>query len=115
MFGLGKKGKNDIDVIEAYDLIIENKSDPKLVILDVRTPDEYNSEKIEDSININFNSGNFKMDVNELEKTKKYLVYCRSGRRSANALKEMKKLGFEDVLNISGGIMKWNSKGLPMK
>lgn len=115
MFGLRKKGKNDIDVIEAHDLIVENNSDPKLVILDVRTPDEYSSERIEDSQNINFNSGNFKRKVNELDKTKKYLVYCRSGRRSANAVKEMKKLGFEDVLNISGGIMKWNKKGLPMK
>jgi rhodanese-related sulfurtransferase len=115
MFGLRKKENNDIDVINAYELINENKSNSDFVILDVRTKAEYDSERIEDAKNIDYKSKDFKIKMDKLDKNIKYLVYCRSGHRSANAVKDMKKLGFEDVLNISGGIMKWNRKGLPMK
>jgi len=115
MFSLRKKVNNNIEVNVAYDVINENKTNPKLVILDVRTPKEYESERIENATNIDYNSKSFKIEVDKLDKNHKYLVYCRSGHRSSNAVKDMKKLGFEDVKNISGGIMKWNRKGLPLK
>lgn len=115
MFGFGKKRNNDIEVIEAYELIVENESNPEFIILDVRTPEEYGEYRIENARNMNYNSNNFKDELLKLEKNGSYLVYCRSGRRSSNAVKEMDKLGFRDVKNISGGILKWNKKGLPLK
>lgn len=115
MFGFGKKKKNDINILEAYDLMVENESNPEFIILDVRTPREYEESRIEHAKNIDYNSNNFKDELSKLERKHLYLVYCRSGRRSSGAVKQMNNLGFNNVKNMSGGIMKWNKKGLPVK
>jgi rhodanese-related sulfurtransferase len=115
MFGFGKKKNDDITILEAYDLIVENESNPKFILLDVRRPDEFKESRIEKAINIDYTSNNFKDEISKLERNGKYLVYCRSGRRSSNALEIMKDLGFEDVKNMEGGITKWINKGLPIK
>lgn len=112
MFKMGRKGKNDIKSLDAYGLIAENKSNSKFVILDVRSPDEYSENHIENAENITYNSQNFEVEIEKLDKDKKYLVYCRSGHRSSNAIKVMIKLGFTDIHNLSGGIRKWKGKGL---
>lgn len=98
---------------EAYILIQENKDNPNFVILDVRTPEEFLGEYIENAVNLDYYSDTFKNDLDELDKNKTYLIYCRSGRRSENALNIMKELGFREVYNMSGGIIKWKSEGLP--
>ncbi len=115
MFGFGKKKNDDITISEAYDLIVENESNSKFIVLDVRRPDEFKENRIEKAINIDYTSNNFKDEVSKLERNGKYLVYCRSGRRSSNALKIMNDLGFTDVKNMKGGITKWINKGLPIK
>jgi len=116
MFGFGKdKKKNDMDILEAYDLIVENESNPEFVILDVRTPGEFEENRIETAKNIDYRSNNFKDELSKLGRDEKYLVYCRSGRRSSNAVKIMVDLGFTDVKNMKGGITKWINKGLPIK
>ncbi len=115
MFGLEKKKKKDIDILDAYKLIEENKSNQKFTILDVRTPEEFQENRIENAKNIDYYSNNFKDQILKLEMDGMYLVYCRSGGRSSSAVNLMEKLGFEDVKNLSGGIMKWNKKGLPLK
>jgi len=48
-----------------------------------------------------------------LNKNKIYLIYCRSGRRSENALNMMKELDFREVYNMLGGINSWKAEGLP--
>ena len=115
MLGFGKKNNNDIEILEAYDLIVENQSNPEFIILDVRRPEEYEESRIENARNIDYNSNNFEEEILKLNKNDKYLVYCRSGRRSSNTLKIMNKLGFNDVKNMKGGITKWINKGLPIK
>jgi rhodanese-related sulfurtransferase len=113
MFSLKRKGKNDIDALEAYELIASGSS-KEFVILDVRSPEEYSDSHIASALNINYNSRKFQNEVEKLEKNNKYLVYCRSGHRSSNAVKVMKNLGFTDLYNLSGGIQKWNRKSLPL-
>jgi rhodanese-related sulfurtransferase len=115
MFGYGKKKDYDINILDAYDLIVENQSNPKFMILDVRTPQEFAESRIENAKNIDYNSNTFKDEVSKLERDGKYLVYCRSGMRSLNATKIMMDLGFTDVKNMEGGITKWINKGLPIK
>lgn len=115
MFGLGRKGNNDIEVVEALELIVENESKPEFIILDVRTPEEFELERIGDAVNMDFNAKDFKIQLKNMDKGNKYLVYCHSGRRSSKAVKEMDKLGFNDVHNLSGGIMKWIKNGFPLK
>lgn len=114
MFKIRRKKKNDIDVLEAYEIIVNNLENSQFIIIDVRTPDEYSGGHIENSLNIDIKSKNFPKEIGDLERTNKYLVYCHSGRRSSKAIKLMENMNFTDLKNISGGIVKWKNKGLPL-
>lgn len=113
------KSETQIQIIEnitpeeAYILIQENKDNPNFVILDVRTPEEFLGVYIENAVNLDYYSDTFRNDLDKLDKNKTYLIYCRSGRRSENALNIMKELDFREVYNMLGGIIKWKSEGLP--
>ncbi len=98
---------------EAYILIQENKDNSNFVILDVRTPEEFLGEYMENAVNLDYYSDTFRNDLDKLDKNKTYLIYCRSGRRSENALNIMKEIDFREVYNMLGGIIKWKSEGLP--
>jgi len=97
---------------EAYILIQENKDNPNFVILDVRTPEEFLDEYIENAVNLDYYSDTFRNDLDKLDKNKTYLIYCRSGRRSENTLNIMEELDFREVYNMLSGIIKWKSEGL---
>jgi rhodanese-related sulfurtransferase len=114
MFGLGKNRKNDIKVAEANELINNNSSNLEFVILDVRSSGEYSEAHIDRAENIDYNSQIFKSELDKRDKNKTYLVYCRSGHRSSNAVKIMIELGFTDIHNLSGGIRKWKGEGFPI-
>ena len=105
----------DITPQEAYSLIQENKDNPNFIILDVRTPGEFAGGHIEGAINLDYNAPTFKDDLNGLDKTKVYLVYCRTARRSRGALDMMRALEFREVYHMLGGIVRWTSEGLPTK
>ena len=113
------KSETQIQIIEnitpkeAYILIQENKDNPNFLILDVRTPEEFLGEYIENAINLDYYSDTFRNDLDKLDKNKTYLIYCRSGGRSGNTLNIIKELDFREVYNMLGGIIKWKSEGLP--
>lgn len=71
-----------------------------MIVLDVRTQEEYDDSHVKDSTNIDILSSDFKTKVEKLDKTKTYKVYCRSGNRSGQAERLMKSMGFKDVENI---------------
>ena len=78
------------------------------VLLDVRTTDEYNSGYIGKAVNYNvMDSLNFVNTISSLDKNKKYLLYCKSGRRSGKALVMMKNMGFRNVHHLQGGVTEW--------
>lgn len=77
------------------------------VVIDVRTAEEYRSGHIPGAINIDVKQENFNEQINALDKTKKYLLYCRSGKRSETALDIMNKNGFKKILHLKGGIENW--------
>ncbi len=86
-------------------------SDSNSVTLDVRTPDEFNTSSIPNSINIDFyNPQVFMEEVQKLDKEVTYFVYCRTGVRSANSCLLMKELGFSKTYNLIGGIVDWNGE-----
>lgn len=88
----------------------ENTSDNRILI-DVRTKEEYEAGHIKNAKNIDSSSPTFLQDINALDKTKQYSVYCRSGNKSNQALKLMESLGFEDVIDLRGGITEWLNIG----
>ncbi len=98
---------------EAFTLIRNNQNNPDFVIIDVRTPEEFADGHIEKAINIDFYAETFRDELDNLDKNQTYLIYCRSGNRSGNALDIMAKLNFREVYNMSGGIIRWDAGGLP--
>ena len=101
----------DITPNEAYELIEKNDGNENFVIVDVRTPEEYSGGYIKDAINIDFNSENFKDEIGKLDRNVTYLLYCRTARRSSLALDVMEDLGFTNVYNMKGGIVRWEGEG----
>jgi rhodanese-related sulfurtransferase len=99
---------------QAADLIQKNKNNPDFIILDVRTPAEYQSGAIAGAINIDSYAVDFKARLNQLDINHKYLVYCRTGNRSARAAALMKTLKFREVYDLSGGVVAWSQKGYPL-
>jgi len=99
---------------DSFLLILTRKSDPNFVILDVRTPKEYEIARIEGSVNLDRHSPTFEADLEALDRKKTYLVYCLVGVRSSQAAGIMERLGFEDVVNMVGGIRQWHREGLPI-
>ena len=88
------------------------KSEQNLQIIDVRTPDEFNSKHLENAVNIDFNNSNFSAEISKLDRSKPTFVYCLSGVRSASTSAKMIELGFTEVYTMKGGMMKWNALGL---
>ncbi|MEP7146607.1 MAG: rhodanese-like domain-containing protein [bacterium] len=84
-------------------------------ILDVRTPEEFITGHLKGAENINFYEEEFEEKISSLDKRKKYLVYCRSGGRSRQAMFLMRDLGFEEVCNLSGGILSWGEHGYELE
>jgi rhodanese-related sulfurtransferase len=84
------------------------------IILDVRTPEEYDAGIIEGAINIDFYASTFSGDLDALDKDAHYVVYCRSGNRSGQAMSTFEDLGFTHITEIDGGIANWSDIGLPV-
>lgn len=104
----------DIGVQEAFELIQSNQGNTDFILIDIRTPQEFNEGHIENAVNIDFYSETFKEDLDKLDKNKTYFIYCRSGNRSGRAMPIMKELGFKEVYNLSVGIKDWLAEGLPV-
>lgn len=95
------KNISNISAEEYISSDIKNKG----IVLDVRTKSEYNEGHIAGSVNIDWNNTElFKSEIEKLDKNKTYILYCRTGNRSGQALKYMSSLGFKNVYNILGGV-----------
>ena len=84
-------------------------------LIDVRTPNEFESGNIAPSTNIDFYSPGFQDQLTKLDKNKPVYLYCRSGRRSGITMNLMKDMGFIAVYNLDGGIIEWQEQGLPIE
>lgn len=108
--GSNKAAITDLNVTDFANVI----STEDVVILDVRTPGEFVSGHIANAINIDAQSGNFETEIEALDKTKTYAVYCRSGNRSGTATKIMAEAGFTKLYNMNGGTIDWTNSGFPL-
>lgn len=97
--------ENDNVISQKKSKRMMNKKD--VVLLDVRTTEEYNEGHIPGALHIDVQQPDFTSSVLYLDKNKKYILYCRTGKRSANALEIMKQNGFENVHNMKGGFSQW--------
>lgn len=84
-------------------------------LVDVRTPEEYDEGYIEGFQNIDFFSNTFSQEIEKLDKSKPVIVYCRTGRRSADCAKQLEEKGFVKIYDLEGGIAKWEFEGFDVK
>lgn len=91
------------------------KATPNAQVIDVRTPGEFKTGFIEGAVNIDWNGGDFDTHISTVDKNKPTFVYCRSGKRSADAAEEMREMGFKEVYELSGGIQAWEFSEMPIK
>lgn len=92
------KGYKNINLKKAVKTI---NTSTNLILLDVRTAEEYSSGYIPNSINIDVLSSDFKSKIGLLDKNKEYLIYCRSGNRSTIASSIMATNGFIEIYNLN--------------
>lgn len=93
----------NLDVIEFSSQI----QDEQVIILDVRTAEEYAQGHIQSAVNIDIYSEFFLSDISNLARDKHYAIYCRSGQRSTQAASQMDEMGFFETTNLAGGILAW--------
>ena len=87
------------------------KNDNNAIVIDVRTPEEFEDGYIENAINIDiFKGQGFIYLIEELDQSKNYYVYCKAGSRSEQACKVMNQIGITNTYNLVGGIMQWQGK-----
>ncbi len=101
-----------VEVISAQAYADKIKATENAQILDVRTPEEFAGEHLENAVNVNWNADDFTAKASAYDKSKPVFVYCKIGGRSAKAAEKLHELGFTEVYNLDGGILKWNAAGL---
>jgi rhodanese-related sulfurtransferase len=95
---------SDITVDQSLELLRHRRNDPAFVIIDIRRDYEYNALHIVNALNIDYYASSFQSQLNALDKTKAYLIYCRTGSRTGSTMPIMRNLGFKEVYNMLGGI-----------
>jgi rhodanese-related sulfurtransferase len=94
--------------------MLSEKAATGLQLLDVRTPEEFQAGCLSSAKNVDIRSGSFEQQISGLDKNGSYLVYCRTGKRSADARSRMLSDGFKNVVDLQGGITEWQAQGLPV-
>lgn len=112
---LSQKKITNVSPLEAQNLIQEKKLDRDFYILDVRSENERKDGFVKNSINLDVDSPKFAAELDNLDKNKSYLVYCRIGFRSKKASEIMQQKGFKDIYNLNGGISAWDYEGLEVE
>ena len=97
--------------ISVSDARVMMQSSSNVLVVDVRTPQEYVKGHLEGAINIPLSD--LPLRIGGLEQNRPILVYCRTGHRSAQASSILVKAGFTKVYNLEGGITAWINSGYP--
>ncbi len=108
--GAGAASAADVTPAEAARLLAR----PGVIALDVRTPQEFAAGRLAGAVNIDYRAADFASAVARLDPDAQYVLYCRSGRRSAGALAVLRKAGINKVDHLATGILGWRAAGLPV-
>jgi len=94
---------------EAAGIVGEGR--PDLVVLDVRTAEEFAAWHLADAVNLDYYAAGFADELAALDRDLPYLLYCRTGNRSAQVREMMRGLGFTEVHDLGDGIVAWVEAG----
>jgi len=110
--GIGQS-ESGSSVLSAKAFQKEISATPEGIVLDVRTSGEFNEGHLENAVNVDWNSSDFDTEIEKFDKSTPYFVYCLAGGRSAAAADHMRSQGFEHIIELEGGILKWRAEKLP--
>ena len=102
----------NVAIADAAKVIAERKD---VVVLDLRTEDEFKTGHIAGAKNIDFLGSDFAKKVGELDKGKTYLVHCGSGGRSTRSLDVFQSQKFTSILHMNEGFKAWTAAGKPVE
>jgi len=88
----------------SYAQSIQNE---KVILIDVRTPEEFANGHLPNAKNMNVSSESFAKDIQSLDKHQPIYIYCQSGKRSAKASAQMEALGFTQIIDLKDGYRAW--------
>ncbi len=108
LFGLKAQTSEHIEVLNLTEFK-EQISTKKVVLIDVRTPNEFQQGNIKNSVNIDFYDPQFITCFSEYNKEEPIYIYCHSGNRSGKASKKLVELGFTKIYDLKGGYSSWKS------
>lgn len=106
--------KSPIQQITAEEVKKSLDTKEDVLLLDVRTDGEFSRGKIEGGINLPVDEVAAKIESLIPNKSQKIYVYCLSGSRSVHAVEAMVKLGYQNVFNVTSGLLAWRTKGYPV-
>jgi rhodanese-related sulfurtransferase len=95
-------------------LLDRHRGDADVVLLDVRTPNEFADGHIDGAVLLNYHSSDFTERLKALDRKKIYLIYCRSGNRSGKSLALFQKLGFRRAYHMDTGVIGWSREAFPL-
>ena len=110
IFGCNGQKANNVSSVAVAEFTEQLTATPNAQLLDVRTPKEYLSQHIDNAVNINWNDAQFTDNVAKLDKSKTVFIYCLSGGRSLQAANKLSEMGFSKIVDLQGGILKWNAQ-----
>ena len=105
----------DLDPVDARMMIKQRLGQPDFILLDVRTPGEHELVHIEGDQHLDYHDTHFYRDLLRLPHDRTYLVYCRSGARSARTVELMRELEFTAAYNLAGGLNAWLECGFKVE
>lgn len=109
---LEAKNKIEVNSKQASTILQKNK---KMLVLDVRTADEFNAGHIKGAINIDIRQDDALSRIDQLDRKAGYLVYCRTNHRSGIAVEHMLQSGFKTVYQMMDGFPGWVTNQLPVE
>jgi rhodanese-related sulfurtransferase len=105
-----ESGPGGVENLSSSEFEKRLESDSNAILIDVRTPLENSKLRIPNSILIDIYNPSFLNEIDKLDRSKNYYIYCRSGNRSFQAGNIMLRMGFEKVYNLKPGIIGWNGE-----
>lgn len=110
---LASCGSSDAVTTVTGQQVAEAVSEPGVIVIDVRTPEEYAAGHVAGAANIDVQDPGFAAEIAQLPTDGAYVVYCRSGNRSAAAADQMADAGFTDITDV-GGLDDLAAAGVPL-
>jgi phage shock protein E len=111
--GISMQGQNKTEINSLDVKTLVNKN-PKIIILDVRTSDEFNQGHIKGAINIDIKQPDAFSKIDKLDKNARYIVHCRTNHRSSIAVNYMEEKGFKNIYQMMDGFNGWMLNNLPV-